>query len=76
MSLFYGIVGNVIAIGLAAKSFVESETRGRIVILVLIGTTFLIPRLFPGRTVSLVAFIARMIVAIGCYFFLRYRGEV
>ncbi len=70
MCLFYGIIGNVIAVGLAVKAFIGAEVRGRIVILVLIGATFLAPRLFPGRSVSLIAFIARLVVGIGCYFFL------
>jgi ABC-type spermidine/putrescine transport system permease subunit II len=74
MSLFFGIIGNVVAVALAAKAFYEAETRGRIIILALVGATFLAPRVFPG--ISLAAFIARLLVGMGCYFFLKARGEL
>jgi len=76
MSLFFGIVGNVIAVGLAVKAFIEAQGLGRVAILILMGGTFLVPRVWPGQTMSLAAFVARMLVAVGCYLFLRYRREI
>jgi len=76
MSLIFGIVGNVVAVVLAVKAFVEAGAGGRIALLVLMGATFLAPRVFPGLIVSQVAFIVRMLVGIGCFVFLKYRGEL
>jgi hypothetical protein len=76
VSLAFGLIGNVIAVGLAAKTFLEAQGWGRVAVLILVGATFLVPRVFPGQTVSTAAFVARMLVGIGCYLWLRHRGEV
>jgi len=72
MSLFFGLIGNVLAVGLAARAFVEAGPKGRIAIVVLMGSSFLIPKLAGGAAVAAACFTARIVIAIGCYLYVRY----
>lgn len=74
IQLPYFLIGNVIAIALSALAFYEAGVKGRIVILVLVGATFLVPKLVPGLTISYLMVAARMVIGIGCTIFIRWRN--
>jgi hypothetical protein len=74
MSLFYGIIGNVVSVALAVYAFLEAEIKGRIVILAAMGSSFLVPHFWPGRTVSSVCFLGRVFFAIGLAVYLKVRA--
>jgi len=70
----YELIGTLVALGLMAAAFYQAENKGRIVIFVLAATTFIVPKIFPGSTVHLVSFIARTLVAAGCYVYVKWRN--
>jgi hypothetical protein len=74
VSLFYGIIGNVVSVGLAVFAFLEAELKGRIVIFTVMSVSFIGPRLWPGRTVSSVCFLGRIFFAIGLAVYLKVRA--
>jgi len=70
----YFLTGTLIALGLMASAFYQAENKGRIVIFFLAATTFIVPKIFPGSTVHLISFIARILVAAGCYVYVKWRN--
>ena len=72
MSLIYGWVANILSIVLAVVAFTQAQKKGQIAILVLMGSAFGIPHLWPSRTVALVCFLAKIIIAIGCYIYVKW----
>ena len=73
MSGILFLVGNVASVLVGGYAFVEAEDRGRVLIASLMGAAFLLPRLFPSLTLRLVCFVARMILAIGCVVYLKWK---
>ena len=71
----YFLIGNIIAVALGGLAFYEAGIKGRIVLLVLFGATFLVPKLVPGLTISYFMIAARMVIAVGCYIFIRWRNS-
>ena len=72
MSLIYGWVANILSIVLAVVAFTQAQEKGQIAILVLMGSAFGIPHLWPSRTVALVCFLAKILIAIGCYIYVKW----
>lgn len=76
MSLFYGWIGNLLAVGLAVPAFLQAGPKGRIAIGGLMALTFLVPEFVPGPTPAIVCFVARIVIAIGCYLYIRWENAV
>jgi len=76
MQIPYTAIGTGVALILIALAVYEAESNGRIIILALALITFLLPFLFPSRILNLICYIARMLLGICCYIFLRYRGAI
>jgi hypothetical protein len=72
VSLIYGWVANLLSIIVAVVAFTQAQEKGRIAILVLMGSAFGIPYLWPSRTVALVCFLAKIFIAIGCYIYVKW----
>ena len=72
----YGFIGDMLAVIVAVVAFVQAGPKGRIVIAWLMGSAFVIPRIAPSPTVSIVCFIARILIAIGCYLYIRWSNAV
>jgi len=60
----------------AALAFREAGGRGRLVILILVGATFLIGRIFPSLSVAYAVSSARAVLAIGFYLFYKWRNAM
>ncbi len=76
MSLIYGWIANLVAIVLAVVAFTQAQDKGRLTILVLMGAAFGAPYLWPSPTVSLVGFLGKIVIAIGCYVYLKWTNAV
>jgi hypothetical protein len=72
VSLIYGGIADVVVIVLAVVAFLEAQEKGRWVILVLTGAAFGLPSLWPSPTMSLVCFLGKIAIAMGCYIFLKW----
>jgi hypothetical protein len=72
VSLVYGWVADILSIILAVVAFTQAQEKGRIAILVLMGSAFGIPHLWPSRTVALVCFLAKIAIAIGCSIYVKW----
>lgn len=71
----YILIGNIIALVLAVLAFNEAGNPGRIALVLLIGATFLVPKLVPGPTIPYLMLAARSVIGIGCYIFYRWRNS-
>ncbi|MDD8025546.1 MAG: hypothetical protein PHI34_03450 [Acidobacteriota bacterium] len=76
MSLVYGLIGNLLAVWLAVAAVVQAGPKARIVIVTLMGASFLVPELAAGTTVSTACFLGRIVIAIGCYLYIRVINAV
>jgi len=76
VSIVYGAVANILSIVLAVVAFTQAGEKGRIAILALMGCAFGIPHLGPSRTVALVCFLAKILIAIGCYIYIKWSNAM
>jgi hypothetical protein len=68
------LIGNILAIVGAGAAFFEAETKGRIFILTLMALTFIIPKIWASLLISSICFVLRMVLAIGCYVYVKYQS--
>jgi hypothetical protein len=76
MSLIAGPLGTILVLVLAVLAFNDAGGHGRIFIFVLVGSLFLIPRIFSSLTVSTICFSARIVAAIGFYLYYKWRNAL
>jgi hypothetical protein len=76
MSIVYGLIGNLLALWLAVTAFLQAGPKGRIAIAGLMALTFLVPEFAPGLTTATVCFVARIVIAIGCYLYIRWDNAI
>lgn len=76
MGIPYGSIGTGVAIILIALAIYEAEIKGRIIILVLALLTFLLPVLFRTAVLNLICYIARLLLGIGCYIYLKWQNAI
>jgi hypothetical protein len=72
----YGLIGNLLAVWLAVTAFLQAGPKGRITIVGLMAVTFIVPEFVPGPTAAIICFVARIVIAIGCYLFIRVSNAV
>jgi hypothetical protein len=72
----YGLIGNLLAVWLAVTAFLQAAPKGRIAIAGLMAATFLVPEFVPGPTTAIICFVARILIAIGCYLYIRWENAV
>ena len=66
------LIGNVASVVLAVWAAYEADGAGRLVIAVLLVLSFLISKLWPGIVVSLICFVGRVLLGIGCLIYLKW----
>jgi hypothetical protein len=71
----YALIGNIVAAALIIAGFLAAETGGRIAIVLLAGATLVIPKLAASPTVGVVCFTARILLAIGCALYVKWRNS-
>ena len=67
------LIGNVASVVLAGWAAYEAEGAGRLIIIALLVLTFLIPALWSASLVSLVCFIGRIVLGLGCFIYLKWQ---
>jgi len=60
-----------LAVGLMIITAYEGNVRVKLVVVALGAVTFALPALVASAAVSFVSFVARVVIAIGCYLYLR-----
>jgi len=70
------LIGNVASVVLAVWAAYEAEGPGRLIIIALLVLTFLIPALWSASLVSLICFIGRLILGIGCFIYLKWQRVI
>lgn len=76
MGIPYDLIGTGIAIILIALAIYEADIKGRIIILALTLLTFLLPALLRKAVLNLICFIARLLIGIGCYIYLKWQNAI
>jgi hypothetical protein len=76
MGIPYALIGDLIALALIALAFYWAESEGRIFLIVIVSLTYLLPRLFPSGALSLICLIARYLIGICCYIYLKFTGQI
>jgi hypothetical protein len=76
IQLPYADIGLLIAIVLMVLAFIESELKGRCVIVVALFISFILPRVFPSSLMTVICAVGRLLFAVCCFIFLRYRRAV
>ncbi|MGD0783431.1 MAG: hypothetical protein ABSA30_11290 [Candidatus Aminicenantales bacterium] len=76
MSIVYGAIADILSVVLAVVAFTQAREKGRIAILVLMICAFGVPHLWPSRTAALVCFLAKILIAIGCYIYIRWSNAM
>lgn len=70
----YFLIGNLVAVFLAVYVFIEAETRGRIVVVLVMGSSFLVQELWPGQMVGIICSVVRVLFGIGCYLYIKLQA--
>ena len=60
-----------LAVGLMIITAYEGNARVKVIVVALGALTFAVPALIVSATVSFVSFVARVVIAGGCYLYLR-----
>jgi hypothetical protein len=76
VSIVYGAIADILSVVLAVVAFTQAREKGRIAILVLMICAFGVPHLWPSRTAALVCFLAKILIAIGCYMYIRWSNAM
>lgn len=66
------LIANILAIAVIARAFIEAQIVGRLIISAGLVLSFIVPQVWAGRWISLIFFIARLSLAMGCYVYLKW----
>jgi len=66
----------VFTIVVAVLAFLEAQVKGRIFLIVSVSLTFLLPRIFPSITMTILCFVSRIMIAVGCLIYLKWQGGI
>jgi len=72
----YAAIGEFIAIILAIVAFISAGDKGRIFLIVSFLLTICIQNLFPSRPISLICHLARLMIGIGSFIYLKLQGAI
>jgi hypothetical protein len=66
----------VFTIVVAVMAFLEAQDKGRVFLIVSMSLTFLLPRIFPSITMTILCFVSRIMIAVGCLIYLKWQGGI
>ena len=66
----------VFTIVVAVLAFLEAQDKGRVFLIVSMSLSFLLPQIFPSRTMTILCFVSRIMIAIGCLIYLKWQGGI
>ncbi len=61
---------NIIVLIIFIVAFVTADTRGKIILSLIIVSLFILPFIFPFRAVGWACYIGKAIFGVGCYFYI------
>lgn len=65
-----------LAVGLMLITAYEGNVRVKLIVVALGAVTFAVPALIVSPTVSFISFVARVVIAMGCYVYLRSHRKI
>jgi hypothetical protein len=65
-----------LAVGLMLITAYEGNVRVKLIVVALGAVTFAVPALVVSPAMSFVSFVARVVIAIGCYVYLRTHRKI
>lgn len=65
-----------LAVGLILITAYEGKAQVKMIVLALGALTFIMPAVIPSAAVSFAAFVARVVIAVGCYLYLRSHRKI
>jgi hypothetical protein len=70
----YLLIVNIITLLAFIFAFITAETKGKIILAIIMALLFILPHLFPIREVEYICYAGRVIFAIWCYLYIRMHG--
>jgi hypothetical protein len=70
----YTIIGTILSLGIIVYALLEADSKGRITIIILVAATYILQKAFPGFVISTICFVLRILIAIGCYIYIKFRN--
>jgi hypothetical protein len=74
VAMAYLLIVNLITLIVFIFAFLTAETKGKIILAIIMALLFILPRLFPIREVAYICYAGRLIFAIGCYLYIKMHG--
>ena len=65
-----------LAVGLMLITAYEGNAKVKLIVLSLGALTFVLPALAPSAAASFASFVARVVIALGCYLYLRSHRKI
>ena len=77
MGIPYGMIADIIIVGVCVVAFWTAETAGKVIIVAIIGLLFFLPSIFSffGQF-GIFFFIGRIIFGIICFLYIKYKGII
>jgi hypothetical protein len=66
----------IVTVVIAAIAFLDAQIKGRVFLIVSMSLTFLLPQIFPSRTMTIFCFVGRIMIALGCLVYLKWEGGI
>lgn len=70
----YLLIINIVVLTIFIFAFITAETRGKIILAIIIALLFILPFLFPIPAVGWACFIGKAIFGMGCYIYIKSHG--
>lgn len=70
------LLAGALSLALAVGAFIAAGNGGRLLISAIFGLAVVVPKLWPGIAMRTGGLVARLCLGIGCYLFLKARGEL
>lgn len=70
----YLLIVNLITLIVFIFAFLTAETKGKIILAIIMALLFILPYLFPIREVEWATFAGKIIFSFGCYLYIRMHG--
>ena len=61
---------------IAIMAFLEAQDKGRAFLIVSMSLSFLLPQIFPSRTMTILCYVGRVMIAVGCLVYLKWESGI
>jgi hypothetical protein len=67
----YQLLVNIIVFIIFIVAFITADTRGKIILGLIMASLFILPFMFPFRVIKWACLVGKAIFGIGCYFYIK-----